>query len=196
MTTTTLTTATIATFDRAALRTAYRALCTEQGVAVDRSLLDKATALRVAIDAMLTAAAEQQVADERAAAEAARVAAEAEAAAAALSAAELLAQVEAQVAAATRTTTRTRKAATGDTTTRTRSSVGDFATELRSLAVYSITVLTVADRLAMGLPNSAVVHRAYWAPCNPGGKAAALAGLTVRSAKSEDGFDVVLVRAA
>lgn len=78
-----------------------------------------------------------------------------------------------------------------------RKAVGSVAELLAAkLAEQPVLTLTVADRVALGLANSAVVHRAYWAPCNPGGKAAAAAGATVKSVKNGDGFDVVLTRAA
>ena len=53
----------LATLDRAALRSMYRTLCTEQGVEIDRSALDKATALRTAISTLL-APVDAEVVDE------------------------------------------------------------------------------------------------------------------------------------
>jgi len=50
--------------------------------------------------------------------------------------------------------------------------------------------------MVLGFATSSVAHRAYWAPCNPGGKAAARAGLRVSTTKSADGFTLVLSVAA
>jgi hypothetical protein len=136
-----------------------------------------------AITPRTVAAAEQQVADERAAAEAARVAAEA------ATAAELMALVEAQVAGAKRPAKRTEGAK--------RMAGGTLVEKLAAfMGEQPVVVLTVADRIALGLAQSAVTHRAYWAPCNPGGAAAVALNAKVSSRKSSDGFDVVLVRAA
>jgi hypothetical protein len=160
-----------------------------------RGYADRVQALReagftAAITPRTVAAAEQQVADERAAAEAERVAAEA------ATAAELLAMVEAQVARST--SKRARKPAKADgEASGNRVRVSSLADALRALlAEKPVVVLTVADRMAMGLSSSAVNHRAYWAPCNPGGKAAAAIGAKVSSAKADDGFNVVISAAA
>jgi len=82
-------------------------------------------------------------------------------------------------------------------TTSTRTTIASMAVTLAQLTAGSgVAVLTVADRMALGFATSSVAHRAYWAPCNPGGKAAARAGLRVSTTKSADGFTLVLSVAA
>jgi len=113
-----------------------------------------------------------------------------------MTAEQLLAFVNGKAAKAPKAPRAPKAKAEGESTS-SRVGVAGFAKQLaEKLAENPVVTLTVADRIALGLSNSAVVHRAYWAPCNPGGRAVHLANATVKAVKNGEGFDIVVTRAA